>query len=310
MSIWPDIPYQRFQPTAQALHMWLQIVGKFKLANTPWVNHSWHATFYVHHRGLSTGLVHCQGQSYEVLFDCVDHQLVIHGNAGKHATCPLGSMSVAEFHTMFLEMLGEVDAPTRFHGSPNEVPDPVPFVRQTTPLPYDKDAVHDFWRALSVMEPVFQTFRIAFLGKVSPMHLFWGSFDLACTRFSGRTAPPHPGGFPALPDDITREAYSHEVISAGFWPGGGPLDAPAFYAYAYPSPEGLADAPVLPDAAYYDPDFGEFILPYDAVRNADDPQATLLAFLQSTYDGAADLLNWDRAALECAIGQKGWVRAL
>jgi hypothetical protein len=219
-------------------------------------------------------------------------------------------MAVADFHARFLQTLEAVGAPTAFHGSPNEVPNPVPFREQSAPGAYDPQVAHDFWRALVSIDGVFRRFRTGFLGKVSPVHLFWGSFDLAVTRFSGRPAPLHPGGIPALPDAVTREAYSHEVSSAGFWGGGGQVDEASFYSYAYPAPPGFAAARVAPAEAVFHQGLGEFLLPYDAVRRAADPEATLLKFLQSTYDAAATLGAWDRAALECQLGQPGVPRPL
>lgn len=307
---WPDIPFDRWQSTGASLHMWSQIVGKFRLAHTPWQNHSWHATLYVDARGLTTGAIHAGSRTYEVVFDFVDHDLVVNCATGQQARFTLEDMSVATFHERFVAALGEVGAPTTFHTFPNEVPDPVPFRQQTEPGVYNRAAVADFWHAMRRINAVFQTFRTGFLGKVSPVHLFWGSFDLAVTRFSGRPAPLHPGGFPALPDAITQEAYSHEVSSAGFWPGGGGVDEAMFYSYAYPVPDGFADAAVAPAAARFDTTLGEFLLPYDAVRRAADPEADLMAFLQSTYVAAADLGGWDRDALDCAIGQPGVPRAL
>jgi len=306
---WPAIPFSNWQSTAAALHLYLQIVGKYRLANSPWINHSWHATFYITPRGLTTSLVPDGSGGIEVQFDLIDH--VVRGQCGSGAaeSFALAPMSVADFHDKFLGMLGSLGASPYFHGSPNELPDPVPFIEDKALRPYDADAVSRFHRAMVSVNQVFQLFRTGFRGKVSPVHLFWGSFDLAVTRFSGRVAPPHPGGIPHLPDDITREAYSHEVSSAGFWAGGGPLDEPAFYAYAYPQPDGFADADISPEGAGYNADFGEFVLPYEAVRTANDPQATLLAFLESTYEAAAALGDWDRTQ-ECAIGQKGKVSAI
>lgn len=302
MTTWPEIPYERWKASGATLHMWTQIVGKFRLAQTPWINHSWQATFYVTARGLGTSLIPGAGASYEVTFDFIDHRLVLDVSDGRREALALEAMSVAEFHQRFLDLLAAVGAPTDLHHAPNEVPDPVPFRDQAEPGYYDPAAVEDFWRALLAIDAVFKRFRTGFLGKVSPVHFFWGSFDFAVTRFSGRPAPLHPGGFPALPDSVTREAYSHEVSSAGFWPGGGGIDEAAFYAYAYPTPEGFGDAPVAPEAAYFHKDLGEFILPYAAVRQAADPEAALLAFLQSTYEAAADLGHWDREALESALG--------
>ena len=303
MQVWPDIPYDRWQPTGKSLHMWTQIVGKSRLAQTPWVNHSWHATFYVTARGLSTSLVPGNRASYEVSFDFVDHRLSIDTTDGRRESLALSPISVAEFHERFLDALSKLGAPTNFHGAPNEVPDPVPFREQTDPGAYDPDAAQDFWRALVEIDRVFKQFRTGFLGKVSPVHLFWGSFDLAVTRFSGRPAPPHPGGIPALPDTVTREAYSHEVSSAGFWPGGGGVDHPAFYSYAYPTPDGFKRAAVEPAEALFHDGLGEFVLPYDAVRKAKDPDAALLSFLATTYRAAAECGDWDRAKLESELGR-------
>ena len=310
MATWPDIPFARWQPTGHSLHMWAQIVGKFRLALAPWLNHSWQATFYVNARGLTTSIVPGRDAGYEAVFDFVDHVLRIDATDGRRETVALAPMSVAEFHDRFLAALRRLGAPARLHGAPNEVPEAVPFARQTAPGAYDADAAADFCRALVCIDAVFKRFRTGFLGKSSPSHLFWGSFDLAVTRFSGRPAPPHPGGFPALPDAVTREAYSHEVSSAGFWPGGGGLEQAAFYSYAYPTPDGFGGAPVAPAEAYFDAKLGEFLLPYDAVRTAVHPEAALMSFLTTTYQAAADLGDWDRAALESEIGEPRVPRAL
>jgi hypothetical protein len=286
-----------------ALHLWSQIVGKYRLARTPWVNHSWHATLYVTSRGLSTGAVHDGGQVFEILLDLIDHCLQVGRGDGAMETFPLRPMAVAEFHWQFVECLGRLSANATFSGKPNEIADALPFAEDGTVRSYDAAAVSRFLRALQSIDRVFRQSRTGFIGKVSPVHLFWGSFDLAVTRFSGRPAPPHPGGIPALPDAVTREAYSHQVSSAGFWPGGNGIDYPAFYSYAYPSPAGFAEAKVEPESAFFSAELGEFLLPYDAVRSADDPEGMLLAFLQSTYEVAASLGDWDRAALECAPGE-------
>lgn len=301
-SDWPALPYPEWSQTCTALHLWAQIVGKYRLARTPWVNHSWHATLYVNARGFTTGPVPDAPGSVEIAFDLIDHALIGSMTNGRTARLVLGPMSVATFHGRFIELLEELGASADFHGRPNEMPDPVPFVDDHTERPYDAEAVTRFFRACVSIDHVLKHFRTSFLGKVSPVHLFWGSFDLAVTRFSGSLAPLHPGGVPGLPDDVTREAYSHEVSSAGFWPGGAGVDYPAFYSYAYPSPPGFADAQVVPDAAYFDTQLGEFVLPYDAVRGSKNPEAVLMAFLESTYEAAAGLGGWDREALECAMG--------
>jgi len=310
MTNWPDIPYERWRDSGASLHMWLQIVGKFRVALTPWMNHAWQATTYVTARGLTSSIIPGPQESYCTDFDFIDHQLVISATNGAVEKVALEAQSVADFHGRFIEALDKIGAPSEFHGTPNEVVDAVPFAKQTDPGAYDPDAVHDFWQALVAVDGVFKTFRTGFLGKSSPVHLFWGSLDLAVTRFSGRIAPTHPGGMPNLPDDITREAYSHEVSSAGFWAGGNGLDEAAFYSYAYPTPETFGAVPVTTEGAYYHEKLGEFILPYAAVRTAADPAAALMSFLQETYRAAADTAQWDRQALECAIGQPGQPRAI
>lgn len=305
MSTWPEIPYARWAATGASLHMWSQIVGKFRLAREPWRNHSWHATFYIDPRGLTTSLVPGDRRSFEIKFDFVDHQLIGLCTDGSTARFALEPMSVAQFHARFLNMLAELGAETKMHGAPNEVPNPVAFKDQTTPGAYDPAAATDFWQALVSIGPVFEHFRTGFLGKTSPVHLFWGSFDLAVTRFSGRKAPTHPGGFPALPDSVTRDAYSHEVCSAGFWPGGGGAEEAMFYSYAYPQPDGFRAAAVAPEEAYFDEALGEFLLSYEAVRRSAAPAKTLMAFLNSTYEAAASLGKWDRSRLERRLGLLG-----
>jgi hypothetical protein len=302
-AIWPEIPFEAWRETCAALHLYTQMVGKYRLARTPWVNHSWHATLYVSSRGLTTSLIPDSPGAIEIAFDLVEHAVIGTASDGRRAEFPLEPMSVSEFHARFVDMVASLGGTPEFHGRPNEVPNPVPFRDDRRDRPYDAAAVTRFFQALVAVENVFYRFRTGFLGKVSPVHLFWGSFDLAVTRFSGRRAPLHPGGVPALPDDVTREAYSHEVSSAGFWPGGGGTEFPAFYSYGYPAPKGFAEAPPGPEGAYFDPKLGEFLLPYDAVRKSADPGAALMAFLESTYRAAADLGGWDRHALECPIGE-------
>ena len=301
--MWPEIPYEPWRETCSALHLYTQIVGKYRLARTPWVNHSWHATLYVNARGLTTSIIPDGAVSVEIAFDLLDHAIVGATTDGRRAGFPLGPMSVAEFHARLLDLIRELGGRPQFDGRPNEVPNPIPFRDDRQPRPYDADAVRRFYQAIVATNHVLNRFRTAYIGKVSPVHLFWGSFDLAVTRFSGRPAPLHPGGIPALPDEVTREAYSHEVSSAGFWPGGGGTDFPAFYSYAYPAPMGFSDAQPSPREAYFDQRLGEFLLPYEAVRKSSDPEATLLAFLESTYNAAADLGGWSRDALECSIGE-------
>ncbi len=301
-TTWADIPYQPWRETCTALHLYLQIVGKYRLARTPWVPHSWHATFYVNARGLTTSLVPDGPGGIEIVFDLLDHVVGGAATDGRRAAFPLSPMTVADFHERFIDLLRSIGGTPKFDGRPNEVPDPIPFAEDRAERPYDAKAVMRFFHAMVAVDRVLKYFRTGYLGKVSPVHLFWGSFDLAVTRFSGRPAPLHPGGIPALPDAVTREAYSHEVSSAGFWPGGAGVDFPAFYSYAYPAPTGFADASISPEAAYFEKRLGEFVLPYDAVRTSSDPEAILMAFLQSTYTAAADLGGWDRAALECELG--------
>jgi hypothetical protein len=307
---WPELPYAAWQDTAQTLQLWTQIVGKIRLARTPWLNHSWHVTLYVTARGLTTSPIPDGARTFQIDFDFVDHVLWVRTSDGHFRQVVLKPMTVAEFYGDVLHALADLGITVKINGKPNEVPDAIPFAEDRAHASYDRDYANRFWRVLSASNEVFAQFRTGFLGKASPVHFFWGSFDLAVTRFSGRKAPRHPGGVPNLPDDVAQEAYSHEVSSAGFWPGGGAIDYPAYYSYAYPAPDGFASAPVRPPKAFFSKELGEFVLPYDAVRTAADPRAALLDFLQSTYDAAADLGKWDRAALECAIGEAGVVRQL
>ncbi len=307
---WPDLGATDWSATRTALHLYLQVVGKYKLARTPWLNHSWHATLRVTARGLTTMLLDDDGLGVEVIFDLSADHVVVETSAGARETVPLDETSVASFHQAFRHALRTVGANDRFHGTPNEIPDPVPFAEDRAARPHDGDAVRRLHRALVSANAVMERFRTGFIGKSSPVHLFWGSFDLAVTRFSGRPAPLHPGGIPALPDEVTREAYSHEVASAGFWPGGGPVEDAAFYAYAYPTPDGFAAAKMSVSDAYFHEGAGEFILPYAAVAGAQDPEGTLLAFLSNTFDAAADLAGWDRDRLICDIGAPLVPRAL
>jgi hypothetical protein len=300
---WPSLRYDDWAGTCAALHLWTQMVGKVRTAATPWLNHSWQTPLYLSPRGLTTGIVHVGDRALDLEFDFVDQVLSVRTD-GPCAAVALEPMSTAEFHACLVRALEEVGTPVRFHGAPNELPDATPFAEDVSPRPYDGEAARRFWRVLLSADRAFRRFRTGFLGKASPVHFFWGSFDLAVTRFSGRPAPPHPGGVPHLPDAVAREAYSHEVSSAGFWPGGQGQDA-AFYAYAYPAPPGFAEAKVRPAAAYFDSGLGEFLLPYAALRAEPDPVASLTAFLESTYATAAELAGWDRAALECGYGEPG-----
>ena len=299
------MPLEAWKPTYETLHRWTQIVGKIRLSLTPWTNHSWHATLYVTARGLTTSPIPWRDRTFQIDFDFIDHRLVIRCSDGAERSIPLGAMSVAEFHGELFARLEELDIRPRIFGRPNEMPDDTPFVDDREHRSYDPTAVHRFFLVLSSADSVLKEFRTRFVGKSSPVHLFWGSFDLAVTRFSGRPAPVHPGGFPHLPDRVTREAYSHEESSVGWWPGGGLLDYPAFYAYAYPEPPGYAAAPVLPASAFYDSTAREFFLPYDAVRAAPDPRADVLEFCRTTYEAAVTAGKWDRAALDPTFGPDG-----
>jgi hypothetical protein len=305
---WPAIPFEPWKETCAALHRYTQIVGKYRLAHTPWVNHSWHATLYVNANGLTTGLVP-DGPGITVQLELQHQRLVASSSTGESDGFPLEPMSVATFDGRFKKVIAKLGGLPEYHGSPNELPEAIPFVEDAEARPWDADAVSRFHRALVRIDAVFNEFRTGFLGKVSPVHLFWGSFDLAVTRFSGRTAPLHPGGIPNLPDAVTREAYSHEVSSAGFWPGGGGIDEPCFYSYSYPTPDRFAEQPVGPAAARFDKKLGEFVLPYEAVHSAPNPREVLLEFLGSTFDAAAGLASWDKH-LTCAIGRKGLPRII
>jgi hypothetical protein len=307
---WPELPYAAWRDTCETLHLWTQVVGKVRLALTPWLNHSWHVTLHVTARGLAAPPMAVGGRDLSIEFDFIDHVLWLRTSDGHARRIALRPMTVAAFYADVMAALSELGAVVRISDMPNEIPGAIRFDEDHIHASYDRDFANRFFRILLRSHDVFAHFRTAFLGKVSPVHFFWGSFDLAVTRFSGRKAPPHPGGVPNLPDDVVREAYSHEVSSAGFWPGGGPIDYPAYYSYAYPAPENFAQARVQPAEAFWSKELGEFILPYDAVRTAADPKAALMAFLQSTYDAAAELAKWDRAALECTLGVPGKVRAV
>lgn len=299
-DVWPGLAYDEWKDTYATLHMWTQVVGKVRFALTPWINHSWHVTLYVTARGLTTSPIPYDTRTFQMDFDFVDHRLVIQTNDGAVRALELRPRTVADFYREVMAALNELGLAVHIHTTPNEVAEAVPFEQDRAHAAYDAERARRFWRILVQADRVFKTFRARFIGKCSPVHFFWGSFDLAVTRFSGRPAPPHPGGVPHLPDAVTREAYSHEVSSCGFWPGGGPIAYPAFYSYAYPEPAGFADAPVRPAGAFYSRDLREFVLPYDEVRNAAWPDEALLEFLQSTYEAAADLGRWDRSALERA----------
>jgi len=296
---WPSLSLEHWQDSYSTLHLWSQIVGKVRLAQTPWINHSWHVPFYVSARGLTTSAIPHQRETFQIDFDFIDHQLIILASDGRKEHFSLEPMSVADFYEKTMSSLARLGFDVTIYPRPVEIPDPImSFDEDTRLAAYDKESVTRFWRILTQVNRVFAEFRSRFHGKVSPVHFFWGAFDLAVTRFSGRTAPKHPGGVPNCADWVMEEAYSHEVSSAGFWPGAG-LGEPAFYAYAYPAPEGFEDYPVKPETAYFHAELGEFILPYDALRNAENPDSALMDFLQTTYEAAAVLANWDREKLEC-----------
>jgi len=278
--------------------MWTQIVGKIRLTLSPWTNQSWHVTLYLTSRGLTTSPISHGSDTFEIQFDFIDHQLLIDKSDGARQRIELRPQSVAEFYRLVMKSLTDLDLPVTIHTMPNEIENPIPFDQDELHRSYDREYANRFWRVLVQSDRVFKQFRSRFCGKCSPVHFFWGSFDLAVTRFSGRPAPPHPGGVPHLPDAITREAYSQEVSSLGFWPGNAAMPTPVFYSYAYPEPPGFAETKIQPDAAFYEPKLREFILPYDAVRTAESPDAVLLDFAQSTYDAASKLGKWDREALE------------
>jgi hypothetical protein len=300
VTTWPELPLDAWKDTYATLHLWLQIVGKIRLQQMPWLNHSWHVTLYPTASGLTTSAMPYGPRTFQIDFDFLTHQLIVQTSDGGRRTVPLEPQSVATFYRRVMEALASLDVAVAIHRRPSEIPDGLLFQQDEVHASYDPEYAARFWQILLQTTRVFTRFRAKFIGKCSPVHFFWGAPDLAVTRFSGRTAPQHPGGVPQLPDRVTREAYSHEVTSAGFWPGGGPVPYAAFYAYAYPEPPGYADARVEPRDAFYSPDMHEFLLPYDVVRQSSSPDDTLLAFLQSTYEAGANLGKWDRAALERA----------
>jgi hypothetical protein len=302
-SAWPPLPYAEWKDTYATLHRWTQVVGKVKLGLMPWTNHSWHAALYLTVRGLTTGPLPFGIRSLQLDFDFIDHQLRIATDDGALRVLPLRAQTVADFYQEVLGTLDQLGLPVSIHPMPNEIPDAVPCDQDREHGSYDADAAYRCWRAMLQAARVLQRFRARFTGKCSPVHFFWGSFDLAVTRFSGRRAPPHPGGVPNLPDWVAREAYSQEVSSCGFWPGGEALPEPVFYAYAYPEPDGFAASPVRPAAAYFHPQLREFVLPYEAVRLAHSPDDLLMEFCQSTYEAAAMLASWNRDQLEFAPGE-------
>jgi Family of unknown function (DUF5996) len=307
---WPELPTETWRDTYETLHLWTQIIGKIRLVRTPWLNHSWHVALYVTARGLTTSPIPDGDGTFQIDLDLIDHVLRISTSSGAGRRFALAGQSVASFYAAVMAALAELGIHIAIDEMPSELPEPIRFSQDHRHATYDADAVRRFFQILLNADGVFKHFRTGFLGKASPVHFFWGSFDLAVTRFSGRRAPRHPGGVPHLPDAVAYEAYSHEESSAGFWPGSGAIDYPAFYSYAYPEPAGFRAAQVRPEAAFFSESLGEFILPYDAVRVSAQPEQTLLDFLQSTYEAAADAARWDRDALECAPGRPGVVRKI
>ena len=308
-AVWPTLDYPTWRETAATLQLWTQVVGKIRLALTPWLNHGWHVPLYVNAHGLGTSLIHAGATLLEIDFDLVNHRLIVRTSNAPDRGFALVPMSVAAFYERLMSELGEAGIAVAIDVHPNEVVAPIRFPDDETHAAYDAGSAHAFWCALVRADRVFKQFRTAFLGKSSPVHFFWGSFDLAVTRFSGRPAPKHPGGVSGLPDAVTCEAYSHEVSSAGFWPGSETYPQAAFYSYAYPKPVGFEHAVVAPEGAFWSSEMNEWLLPYDAIRTAADPDASLLDFLQTTFRAAADLGAWD-PKLECSVGVARHPRSL
>jgi hypothetical protein len=306
-TTWPELPYEAWKDTCATLQLWTQIVGKIRLVQTPWLNHSWHVALYVTPRGLSTSAIPYGERSFELDFDFIDHVLHVSTSEGGRRKVGLFPRTVADFYAEVMRSLSELGIEISIHELPNEIPDAIPFSQDHVHAAYDRDFAQRFWLILLQSARVLERFRTSFIGKCSPVHFFWGSFDLAVTRFSGRRAPKFSGAgsVPNMPEAVVLDAYSHEVSSAGFWPGGQGVDAPTYYSYASPSPESFSSAPVRPAQAFWNRDLNQYNLPYDAVRTAADPEATLIEFLTSTYEAAASLGKWDRAALECAFGVPG-----
>jgi hypothetical protein len=296
--IWPDLPFADWQGTCATLQLWTQVVGKIRLAQAPMLNHWWQVPLYVSTRGLTTSPIPFGSRSLQIDFDFIDHRLAITTSDGRSDCMALRPRSVADFHGELMKRLETLGLAVKIWTMPVEIPDAIPFERDTSHASYDREYANRFWRVLVQCDRIFKQFRARFLGKASPVHFFWGSFDLAVTRFSGRPAPAHPGTAPNVGNWVMREAYSHEVSSCGFWPGGSAMAEPVLYSYAYPSPAGFAKAAVKPDGARWSEELGEFILPYESIRRVSSPDDRILEFLQSTYDAASDLSGWDRAALE------------
>lgn len=295
---WPELDFNRYQGTLETLHQWIQIVGKVRLKTMPWQNHSWHSTLYVSATGFSTHGIPHDGRIFEIDLDFKQHKLLIQCSNAEPLTMELKPRTVASFYEELLDKLASIGVSPRLHARPNEIDPAIPFAENTEHTTYDPEMAHNLWKAMLKVNGVFNQFRTEFVGKASPVHLFWGAFDLAVTRFSGHPAPEHPGGMPNMPLEVMQEAYSQEVSSAGFWPGSKDSPMPVFYAYAYPVGEGFGTQKVLPSAAFYSQEMGEFFLKYDDVRNAENPEQTLHDFLQTTYEAAVNTANWDRKKLE------------
>jgi hypothetical protein len=306
---WPPLPATPvWIDTLETLHLWTQVVGKIRMVRSPWLNHSWSVPLYVSPTGLRTSLVPYGSEAFELAFDFATHRLDLSTSVGRSRSIRLEPKSVAEFYVEVMEAMAAVGMPVEINVTPNEIPAAIPFPDDTVHASYEPDHARALWRALLDTHRVLTRFRAGYLGKASPVHFFWGSFDLAVTRFSGRLAPPHPGGLPNFPGDVAREAYSHELTSCGFWPGNRAAPQAIFYAYAYPTPECYSTARVEPEASTWLAELGEFVLPYEVVASAPDPQATLLTFVESAHAAAADLAGWDRTSLECAtpLGPDWW----
>ena len=297
-SAWPELNFESWKGSLKSLHMWTQIVGKIRLKTMPWQHHSWHTTLYVSPRGFSTGSIPYKNGIFEIEFDFEFHRLVVGSTFKEDAVMQLKPMSVSDFYQGLFALLEKLEIEVEIYGKPNEVDPSIPFKENKEPGQYDPQKVKDFWQAMVSINNVFLKFRSSFIGKCSPVHLFWGAFDLAVTRFSGRPAPPHPGGMPNMPLDVMQEAYSHEVSSAGVWPGSDDSPMPAFYSYCYPTPKEFGKQNISPKEAFWSEEMGEYFLKYEDVRMADDPEKMLLNFLETTYVAAAETGNWDRKNLE------------
>ncbi|MGB5237993.1 MAG: DUF5996 family protein [Flavobacteriaceae bacterium] len=295
---WPELNFVELQETLETLHQWIQIVGKIRLRTMPWQNHSWHTALYITARGFSTHAIPYQRQIIELEFDFKQHKLLIRSSEAGNSSIELQPKTVADFYNELFDKLNAMGIDVKIHSSPNEIEPAIPFAENTVNRSYDPKAANTIWQAMLKANNVFNHFRTDFIGKCSPVHLFWGAFDLAVTRFSGNPAPLHPGGMPNMPLEVMQEAYSQEVSSAGFWPGSKDFPTPIFYAYAYPSPEGFAEQDVKPNQAFFSQEMGEFMLKYDDVRNAENPEETLYDFLQTTYEAAVNISDWNRKKLE------------